>query len=597
MRLTPKFSVFSINLGMQRIFNIIALIGISFLATIQMCWADPFVFPLPGTAGHRPEASIIIRDADHFDLMIQHLDQTQILGSKSGLHTFQTKRSTDGKTIVLQLDQAFELSETIHVQFPDRLNHFLPANYQFQIRSVLHRPDRIYQPEFKTNDTIPNDVLIPTIETFGNVAPGRLFLTPNKGPYDIMLYDNEATPYFWREAQGSLAFNFRRELDDKLAYVDLIPGQGRAVLVMDTCYNPVDTFQIQNGYSTDFHDFILYPNGHSMLMSYDVQTVDMSQIVPGGNPEATVTGLVIQELDANKLPIFEWRSWDHIPITDGNRDRFGPLDFTAATLSYVHGNALDTTADGNIILCSRHLEEVTKIDRQTGDILWRLGGKANQFTFQNDPIGFNAQHHAQFLENGNLLLFDNGFFHEPSQTRVVEYQIDEVNMTATKVWEFQQPDGLVSETGGSVQRLENGNTIIGWGGAVFAGPPVIHEVDPQGNIVLQVSYPLSLGFVYNYRIYKFPWPGDVATSITNLPVQTLELFPNPSVNYLEIRLPEIPEGLQAYQIFDASGKIVQTGGLTEMTSRLDVFHLPEGHYILVLKQNEKAFVGRFVKTY
>ena len=46
----------------------------------------------------------------------------------------------------------------------------------------------------------------------------------------------------------------------------------------------------------------------------------MSQITPGGSPDAVVTGLVVQELDASKNVIFQWRTWDYLPITDSYID-------------------------------------------------------------------------------------------------------------------------------------------------------------------------------------------------------------------------------------------------------------------------------------
>lgn len=56
----------------------------------------------------------------------------------------------------------------------------------------------------------------------------------------------------------------------------------------------MDSIRTGNGYNTDGHELILLPDGHWLLMSYDPQIVDMSVIVPGGNPIATVIGLIIQ---------------------------------------------------------------------------------------------------------------------------------------------------------------------------------------------------------------------------------------------------------------------------------------------------------------
>ena len=61
----------------------------------------------------------------------------------------------------------------------------------------------------------------------------------------------------------------------------------------------------------------------------------------------------------------------------------------------------------------RTTSEIVKINRQTGDVMWHLGGKMNQFTYigehlQNAPDDTVGQHDIHRLANGNLLFFDNG---------------------------------------------------------------------------------------------------------------------------------------------------------------------------------------------
>ena len=84
-------------------------------------------------------------------------------------------------------------------------------------------------------------------------------------------------------------------------------------------------------------------NGHALLMSYDKQPVNMSLIVPGGHPNAMVTGLIIQEIDENKNVVFQWRSWDHYLITDAV-----DVNLTFSTIDYCHGNAIELDNDGNL---------------------------------------------------------------------------------------------------------------------------------------------------------------------------------------------------------------------------------------------------------
>ena len=91
--------------------------------------------------------------------------------------------------------------------------------------------------------------------------------------------------------------------DGRLTYFDSAAGRFYA---LNARYDVVDSFTCGNGYSTDAHDLALLPNGHAVLMSYDRQIMDLSQVVPGGRIDARVVGLIIQELDRDKNVVFQW---------------------------------------------------------------------------------------------------------------------------------------------------------------------------------------------------------------------------------------------------------------------------------------------------
>jgi hypothetical protein len=162
--------------------------------------------------------------------------------------------------------------------------------------------------------------------------------------------------------------------------------------------------------------------------------------------------------------------------------------------------------DGNWTLSARGLSQVLKVDRKTGEVLWRLGGKRNDFTFIDDPYGgLCGQHTATRVKNGNLLLFDNGQSCWPEVpergelTRVVEYEIDEDDKTARLVWSFAQ-EGAYSYSQGFAQRLPGGNTFVGWG----QGPPVTAtEVDADGNVVFEFTAHGPMTQANSYRAYRF----------------------------------------------------------------------------------------------
>jgi hypothetical protein len=196
------------------------------------------------------------------------------------------------------------------------------------------------------------------------------------------------------------------------------------------------------------------------LFGYDRRTADLTAV--GGPPDATVAGHYLLRLREDGHPEFAWSAWDHFRIADWiEPPRPGPVD--PSQPDFDHPNSMDFDRDGNYIVSFRNLGEVIKIDARTGAILWRLGGTGNQFTFVDDPLqGFSAQHSARILSNGNLLLYDNGTRRQPAETRAVEYALDTVAKTATMVWEFRHTPSIYTPFVGSVQRLVNGNTLIGY---------------------------------------------------------------------------------------------------------------------------------------
>jgi hypothetical protein len=268
---------------------------------------------------------------------------------------------------------------------------------------------------------------------------------------------------------------------------------------MDSAYSVIDRFSCGNGYSTDFHEFLLLENDHSFLMSYDFQTVRMDTIVQGGDSAAVVIGLVVQELDPEKNVIFQWRSWDHIDITDATED----VDLTAHTIDYIHGNAIEIDWDGNLLLSSRHLDEITKIDRQTGGIIWRWGGKnsrKNEFVFINDPVTFSHQHDIRRTDDGTYTIYDNGNLHTPSYSRALEYELDENLKTATLIWKYNNEPKTYARAMGSTLKLANDNILIGWG--LHYNNRSVSEITSDGAVALELLLPDT---IFNYRAFKFPW--------------------------------------------------------------------------------------------
>ncbi len=484
-----------------------------------------FQSPLPGAQLVTPESRIILRISGQVDpVSLTPAGAIDARGSASGSHPGRIVPSRDLRTLQFVPDESFTLGETVSVSFARsfkllRGESVLPEPFSFVISHtrLTMAPEQYLNEEMQesrderervTTDgpkgppdrttagaVAPLPLNFPFVQTttFGTPSPGRIFLSnfsanASNVPH-LLILDDDGQPVFFKPMHGS-CLDFKMQPNGLLTYYDTFLGY---FIAMDSTYQVVDSFRCGNGYSTDLHELRLLDNGHALLMSYDPQVVDMSAVVPGGKPTAVVTGLVIQELDEEKNVVFQWRSWDHFQITDATHE-----NLTAAAIDYVHGNAIDLDQDGNLLISSRHLDEITKINRETGDIMWRMGGKNNQFTFLNDSIGYSHQHAIRRLPNGNVTLFDNGNFHATHYSRALEYQLDEVARTATLVWQFRrQPDDYGAFMG-YVQRLDNGNTLIGWG----AGNPAVTEVNPSGDIVFELRFDNA---VYSYRAFRYLW--------------------------------------------------------------------------------------------
>ena len=521
-------------------------------------------------------------------------DYNRILvkGSISGIHTGKIIITRDNKTVIFKPDKSFSLGETVDVV----TNFFSPFKYSFKIKekdiytspmqSLYSELPKNYNKNNKIgnmiNDTLPQDFPVIQLNTINNPSTGRIFLS--NFPFNLNLHnspflvisENNARNYYYKR-MPAVCYDFKVQPNGYLTYysaLDFIHYE------LDSNYNVFDIFYCGNGYAADLHELRVMNDGSAFLLAYDPEIVNMSNYVPNGKPNATVTGLIIQKIDIDKNVIFQWRSWDHYKITDATH-----IDFTADSIDYVHGNALEIDKDGNLLISCRHMDEITNINSQTGDIIWRLGGKNNQFNFTNDTMKFSHQHAIRRIKNGDITLFDNGNFHYPPFSRAVEYALDEQNKTITLIWQYRHSPDIFGLAMGYVQRLDNGNTFIGWG----AANPSVTEVDPNGNKVLELNLP---GGIFSYRAYKFDWP--MNEKLLDVIPQRFELkqnFPNPfnPVTTIQSIIPKTENvSLDVYDVLGRLSSSLFRGTLTANLYRFSwkASNFSSGVYFYRLKTDD-----------
>ena len=341
-------------------------------------------------------------------------------------------------------------------------------------------------------DSLPSDLPLPSITTLKSPAEGYIFAAVpywGTGRAYLVVYNNQGRPVFFRKTPSTCT-DFKLHENGLFTYFDYA---AKKFFALDSTFAVVDSFWVQNGFSTDEHEIKLLRNGNVLLIGNGYRFYDMSQIVAGGDRNASVVVNVVQEIDRTRRVVFEWKAFEKYKLTD-----VGPgVNLRDLAFVHTHLNSIDFDLDSNLIVSSRNLDEITKIDRKSGEIIWRLGGKNNQFTFLNDTVGLSAQHSATILPNGHLLLFDNGNSHTPHFSRAVEYRLDQTAKTATLVWSYRNTPDVASIFWGNAQRLKNGNTFISWGKNNIAAT----EVDAKGEKVFEMTFPAD---VFSYRIFRFP---------------------------------------------------------------------------------------------
>lgn len=309
---------------------------------------------------------------------------------------------------------------------------------------------------------------IPSIGALGSdTTPGFLSLSLPDGP---VIVDNAGRVVWYAHVPGGALNSFQAHANGRYT----LPETNDPVRfrVLDETGEEVGSIACQ-GYKTRFHDLMILRDGDYWIMCDEVRTLDLSQ--DGGNSAASVSATVIQHISATGQLLFEWSAFDHFQITDL------PLDErTGTSVNFTHGNGLELDEDGNILVSFRSLSEITKINSTTGQVMWRLGGLANQFTLEGDPKGtFERQHGIRRSGPGQIQLLDNGAF-PPS--RLVRYLINPVTMTARFVTEFLDASDTFTPVGGATDYYPNGHALVSFG---RAGRVV--EIDEVGNRAWEVT--------------------------------------------------------------------------------------------------------------
>ncbi len=352
---------------------------------------------------------------------------------------------------------------------------------------------------FLRSGSLPDSIVAFEVDTDGSSERGLTLITPYRtapglAPHPAVIIDADGRVVWYREESAGI-IDFQLQPNGHLTAAVALPAVSPFFAGIykewDGLGNEVGRWQAQGHEFTDQHELRLVGDGdEGLLFGFEHRAADLSRF--GGPPEGNVIGSVLQRVKRDGTVVFEWSSLDHYSLDDA--DDFVWRTPGEAGYDFTHANAIEVLPDGDYLVSTRHLSEITRVDGTTGAIRWRMGnGKGNEFRFLDDPKGgFSNMHAVRRLPNGHLLFIDNGNGHTPPSSRAVEYELDEASRTATLVWSYEP--GTFNCCMGFAQRLPNGNTLVNFGNHR------VLEISPAGAVVWKARLPNEgAGFLGIYR--------------------------------------------------------------------------------------------------
>ncbi len=330
------------------------------------------------------------------------------------------------------------------------------------------------------------------------VSSGSLLLTPNNGEAadGPTIYDGTGD-LVWMHPDSELHATNLQVIEYQGAPA-LCWWEGKTnagigdgdYVVVDASYKEIHRVTTAGG-GADLHEFLVTPEGTALYF------VDKAAPPPPGAaspaPEQ-VLDCALVEIDLRTgQRLFEWHTVDHIAIDETYID---PPKAGGGAYDYVHANSIDVDHDGTLLVSARNTSAVYKIDRQTGRVVWRLGGRKSDFRM-GDQAAFGWQHDVRRQTDGTITIFDDQ--QPPKLGRGLVLELDEVAKTATFVRSYARPEGLEISSQGNLQVLASGNVLVGWG-----SQPVLTEFTSDGRVVFDASLPAGK---QSYRDLRVAWSG------------------------------------------------------------------------------------------
>ncbi|HEX3617922.1 MAG TPA: arylsulfotransferase family protein [Solirubrobacteraceae bacterium] len=275
---------------------------------------------------------------------------------------------------------------------------------------------------------------------------------------------------------------------------DLIGGYGAGVgKIIDQTYATVATVGDAKTLPIDLHEFNLTSRGTALATHYEQRPADLSSIGGAKNGQLLVGHALEIDVETGKV-LFDWSSIDHVGLAES----YQPLPAAAGdAYDFFHINSIAEAPDGNLLISGRNTWCVYKVNRTSGEVIWRLNGKRSDFPVPDDA-GFSWQHHVRPHGKTQLTIMNNANISGHSSLALL-LDLDEPAKTVKLKRAFQHPAKFVAWTLGSVEVRPDGNVFVGWG-----AQPYFSEFSADGELLVDGQFNSE---TRSYRTFLADWNG------------------------------------------------------------------------------------------
>ncbi len=222
------------------------------------------------------------------------------------------------------------------------------------------------------------------------------------------------------------------------------------------------------------HDVFPMPNGNIIALTSQDTLLPVPDEIELPETYSGIDALPWQgdrivEWNRDGVEVWSWSVFSHFNFIDWNPNLYQDLLYThpiPADFHYewTHSNTVwYDPIDNAVYLSVRNMSRITKIDYDTGNIVWNMGSEmpSGDVTVGTD-LGFSWQHSVKILDNQNLMMYDNGNENDPFYSRGLEISFTETDSISDTeiVWEYELPEDISSGLMSDCDRLSNGNSLL-----------------------------------------------------------------------------------------------------------------------------------------